>query len=387
MEQAAALGRMLASSLNRVSALHEAVDSYPVLAAMRSQYVWFVPMLEVLLCPQATELRRDLAIWLEDATHDSARRLERIVAMDSAPGLAYSTMESEFIERGLATIAMFESSSAGVGQLAHPATIERCETKLEAATGLLWGRSEAIVRATPPEVVAYCLNVDSRHIVRRLDPTSEPRFELVERVNHHHTVCFYRVRLGSGLSDRTLLMSVISKRLAEHPPTYAVVVISIPSHAKITAKDEAGAVRAENRRVFRITEISPGRSKVEYACSLNMQGLLPQFVINAFVLPTQMSAPVTQQLYFQQLLPLGDCDAEDGRFVGHMLMAVVDSKPKDLPHAIRTFANQMAMLRECCCPRIGDMLVALLSSAMPTTDAPSAADDAPAELPSTLDGL
>ena len=81
------------------------------------------------------------------------------------------------------------------------------------------------------------------------------------------------------------------------------------------------------------------------------------------------------QLYFQQLLPLSECDAEDGRFVGHMLMAVVDSKPKDLPHAIRTFANQMAMLRECCCPRIGDMLVALLSSAMPTADAPSAADD------------
>ena len=47
IEQAAALGRRLASSLHRGASLDEAVQSHRNLCAMRSQYAWFVPMLEV----------------------------------------------------------------------------------------------------------------------------------------------------------------------------------------------------------------------------------------------------------------------------------------------------------------------------------------------------
>jgi hypothetical protein len=35
-------------------------------------------------------------------------------------------------------------------------------------------------------------------------------------------------------------------------------------------------VRAEVRRCFRITELNPARSKMEYACSMNLKGLVPQ---------------------------------------------------------------------------------------------------------------
>jgi hypothetical protein len=160
-------------------------------------------------------------------------------------------------------IAVFESDSAGVRQLPHPAIVDRCETKHDPSTGVFLGRSEALIRAPPQQVVAYMLNLDSRHIQQKLDPTTDLRCELVERVNDHHSISFYRVRLGSGLSDRTFLSAVISKRLATNPPTYALVVMPIPSHAKITAVDEAGAVRAEVRRCFRITELSPARSKME----------------------------------------------------------------------------------------------------------------------------
>lgn len=44
----AALGGMLLWSLSQGSPLHEAVDSQPVLSAMKSQYAWFLPMLEIL---------------------------------------------------------------------------------------------------------------------------------------------------------------------------------------------------------------------------------------------------------------------------------------------------------------------------------------------------
>jgi hypothetical protein len=73
-----------------------------------------------------------------------------------------------------------------------------------------------------------------------------------------------------------------------------------------------------------------------------------------------MHPPKTQVLYFQQLLPLSECDAKDGRLVGHLLMDLVESKPKDAAHAIRVFAGRTAMLRDCGFGHIGAMLTRLL---------------------------
>ncbi len=64
------------------------------------------------------------------------------------------------------------------------------------------------------------------------------------------------------------------------------------------------------------------------------------------------------------------CDVEDGRIVGHLLMELVQSKPKDPAHAIRTFTNRTAMLKESGLHHIGEMLVALLM-----VDAKSNPDD------------
>jgi hypothetical protein len=80
-----------------------------------------------------------------------------------------------------------------------------------------------------------------------------------------------------------------------------------------------------------------------------------------------MQAPQSMQRYFQQVRPLSACDAEDGRIVGRMLTDLVDRKrkPKDLAHAIRTFANNTAMLRESGFRHIGVMLVHLLMADAP----------------------
>jgi hypothetical protein len=72
-----------------------------------------------------------------------------------------------------------------------------------------------------------------------------------------------------------------------------------------------------------------------------------------------MHPPKVYVLYFQQLLPLSECEAKDGRTVGHLLMDLVEGKPDDLAHATRTFANCMAMLRDCGFP-MGEFLVALI---------------------------
>jgi hypothetical protein len=48
--------------------------------------------------------------------------------------------------------------------------------------------------------------------------------------------------------------------------------------------------------------------------------------------------------------------------VGHLLMDLIERKPKDLAHAIGTFANRMSMLRECGFP-MAEFLVALIIAA------------------------
>ena len=73
--------------------------------------------------------------------------------------------------------------------------------------------------------------------------------------------------------------------------------------------------------------------------------------------------PLGLQQYFQAVKPLAQCDAQDGRVVGHLLTDLVGKVPKkDLPHEIRQFANRTAMLRESGCRWMGDMLVAMLAA-------------------------
>ena len=83
-----------------------------------------------------------------------------------------------------------------------------------------------------------------------------------------------------------------------------------------------------------------------------------------------MQVPQSMQRYFQQIRPLSACDAEDGRIVGRMLKDLVESKPKHLAHAIRTFANNTAMLRVSGFRHIGVMLEHLLTA---DADAPGGA--------------
>jgi hypothetical protein len=146
-----------------------------------------------------------------------------------------------------------------------------------------------MVRATPQEIVAHMLNYDSRHSQSITDrSTVWVRSETLEHFNAHHTIVFNRLKLGAGLSHRTFLNSTVAKRVADDPPTYEVVALPIIQHDKITAKDEKGAVRAENCRAFKLTEVAAGITKMEYACSLNLGGSIPQAITNKVSVPTQM---------------------------------------------------------------------------------------------------
>ena len=280
--------------------------------------------------------------------------------MSSPSGRVYSTIESHAIDSCLGMLALL-AGKAGNKQLKRVATFTRMETWLDEATNLMLGLAEAEVRASPQEISAFMLDLDSRFFqVQEAADTSLARAEVLQQVNPHHTIGFYRYKTP-GISDRTALISTIAKQVAEDPPTFVVAVCPIPSHDKIDRKDEAGAIRLENHRSFRLTEVAPGTTRLEYVCSIDLKGWVPQSFTNAVVIPKQTGAAQNLQRYFQQIRPLSECDARDGRVVGHMLMELVDKKPKELALTIRTFATRTAMLRECgCC--MGDMLIAMLAA-------------------------
>ena len=133
-----------------------------------------------LLQPQVEA--EELDAWLADVKHDAKQREDRVAAMDSAAGRVYNLPEAELLAKGADMFAVFEACSAGAKQLTHSATVMYSETKLDEATGLLFGRGAAMVRATPREIIAFCLDYDSRYFQSTSDPTVWVRFEVLE--NH-----------------------------------------------------------------------------------------------------------------------------------------------------------------------------------------------------------
>ena len=230
----------------------------------------------------------DAKAWIEDVAHDTKRREDRIAELESASGQVYDLLEDALIAKGDAMFAVFEASSAAATQLEHSELIMYSETMLDAATGLLYGRAAAMVRTTPQEIVAICLDsVDSHFNRSTVDPTVFIRAEVVEHVNAHHTIIYNRCK-APGISDRTFLNSIVAKNVEEDPITYMIVALPIAQHEKITRKDEKGVVRGENCRAFKLTEVATGITKMEYACSLNLGGSIPQAITNKVIVPGQM---------------------------------------------------------------------------------------------------
>jgi hypothetical protein len=250
----------------------------------------------------------DTKAWIEDVEFDTKQREDRIAELESASGQVYDLLEDALIAKGPSMFAIFEASSAGAKKLKHSALIMYSETKLDEATGLLFGRAAVMVRATPKEIVAHFLVSNDGHFVQSTnDPTVFVRSDVVEHANAHHTIVFSRCK-ATGVSDRTFLNSIVAKTVEEDPSTYMIVALPIAQHDKIARKDEKGAVRAENCRAFKLTEVSAGITKLEYACSLNLRGSIPQAFTNKVSVPRQMHgahSPIGFPHAYTRYSPLG----------------------------------------------------------------------------------
>jgi hypothetical protein len=171
-------------------------------------------------------------------------------------------------------------------------------------------------------------------------------------------------------------MSVIAEQLSNDPLKYVVVVLSVPTHNLIQPKDEAGAVRAEVRRTFLLTEVSPGITTLDYVCSLDLKGFVPRVVTEVVATPGQMNGPLAMQAYFQQLRGLSECTAQDGVSVAHMLVDAAEAckeGKRQKKHTVWKFALRTSVLRSSGFPHLSEMLATVISRTQ-VTDPESACD-------------
>jgi hypothetical protein len=360
---AAAIGRLFRSVLGQSRVVDSVVPkitrAYPALRLAEERHGWFRPMLEIIaarLEPSAMHVRP----WLADVRHDRATRKAMIARM-VVDGYVYSEEEESMIKRALAMLA--DSAHPGkVRPFKHGLTVDKSWSMLEKETGLLAGHSELVIRgAGPLDIIAYLMDLDGRHWRSQWDPEVDVRSEIREVRSPHCTIAFYECKTAP-FRNRTFLSALMWQRLSDTQCVWCVFPVA--AHPSVTPSDESHAVRAEAARCIRLTVVSPNVTNVEYACTLDLKGIFPNWLTNEVVLPPLLRLPYTLQVYFAQIQPVDNMKPEDGAFVGQMLVDVVEvTKKSDRASAIRTFAMRSSMLRECGFANLDAMLIGTLATA------------------------
>jgi hypothetical protein len=285
---------------------------------------------------------------------------------------AHNVEEAALIEDGIALLDTFLSHEGKATDVRLARTVDK--SRIKSCKGQLVGETELVMRgATPEDIIAYLMDVNSKHETSRRDPEEDVCDEVREVKSLHHSVEYYECK-APGFQNRTMLHALLWKRLSE--TQYLWVTVPIASHPSVGPSDERGKVRAEVKRCFRLTSLTTDSTKVEYACSLDMKGAFPRSLTEHVIVPALMRFPCAIMEYFQKLKPSCKCTARDGVRVGHMLMDLAESaNRRDRPSAVCAFVYQTAMLRECELASVDVMLSSVFDQRFELQAQPVAAND------------
>ena len=178
----------------------------------------------------------------------------------------------------------------------------------------------------------------------RVDPSVYVHYEKREAKNSHHLIAFTEMK-NPPFHNRTFLTATIWKKLSEAPATYAWVTAPLDTHPSVKPEDERHAVRAEIHRCVRLTAVGEASdiTKFEYAVSLDLKGHVPKRLIQGIAVPAAMGLAYAVQQYFLQIKPRAACKAQDGVWVGLMLMDIASSG-KHAAANLATFIARTDML-------------------------------------------
>jgi hypothetical protein len=99
---------------------------------------------------------------------------------------------------------------------------------------------------------------------------------------------------------------------------------------------------------LRLTCTADGATRLEYACSLEMGGHLPKWLVNNVAVPALMRMPSTIQQYFAHVKLAATCTAKDGVLLGHLLAETSEeARPLVIASAVASFVVMTTVFREC----------------------------------------
>jgi len=114
--------------------------------------------------------------------------------------------------------------------------------------------------------------------------------------------------------------------------------------------------------MYKLTKISPTRTKVDFYAEIEFEGYAPRWIIN-HELPKFMSAPTRWQVYFQHQQKLSQLTVEDGKNMGIMLM--IKKKGENMEKRLEAFLSKneaLQQLKTTTFPQLEGMMLALLKN-------------------------
>ena len=104
------------------------------------------------------------AAWTADVSQDFAWRQAMVLKMQQVQGeQVYTEEETALLAKGLELFDSFAAARGKARSLKNAKTVVHARTKHDEKSGLLIGEAQALIRASPEQIVAYQMHFDSKH--------------------------------------------------------------------------------------------------------------------------------------------------------------------------------------------------------------------------------
>jgi hypothetical protein len=244
---------------------------------------------------------------------DAASNL-RVVAMIQDHNEPYTEAEEELLRNGEAKFALFRDNAKAKKAKALTPNVKN-EIAFKEGDPLGWGRSEALVRASKEEILAYVWDTEARC---RWGASDMERVVL-ERKNDHHCIAYQCKRGSHGKAIELLPRDGVSDGVWKKVGEDAVVIVGQPTEHPMRPNAQDDRVRSLMTMSWKINEIQPGVCRVVYITKLDMGGKVPVWIMN-FYLTMNLSLTYRIQSFFQAKRGLVDFDEEDGKATAEILV-------------------------------------------------------------------
>jgi hypothetical protein len=167
------------------------------------------------------------AAWNTNFQHDFALRQAMVLKMLQG-GQVYTEEETALIAKGLALLDGVVATGK-MRALKHSKPIAYARTKLDKRSGLMTGETEALIRASPEEILASLMHYESKYKLSRLNPAIDVSYETLEEANLHQTIGFFEGKTVP-FQNRTFLFALLWQKVSDG--TYVWVSVPIEHHVR-----------------------------------------------------------------------------------------------------------------------------------------------------------